>query len=96
MNKLIGRTQSYGDAYIAEDTQQGTTVAIVKDATYLNVMAAAPELLQALKALLQSGESTNAAFYVKGTKRALLAAFEGQKELLRNASEAVSKAEGGE
>lgn len=60
------------------------------------LIAAAPELLEALTALLDSGQRTNAAFYGAGTRKALAAAFDGQKALLQQARAAIAKATGGD
>jgi hypothetical protein len=59
------------------------------------LLAAAPELLEALELLLESSARTNEAFYVHGTRKALRAAFTGQKELLQKVRAAIAKAKGG-
>lgn len=56
------------------------------------LIAAAPEMLEALEALLKSGEETNYAFYAVGSAKALKAAFHGQKELLHKARSVIEKA----
>ncbi len=57
MNNLIGKQNEGGDGLIYEDeASAGATVAIVKDARYLNVMAAAPELLASLKELVDDAQ----------------------------------------
>lgn len=55
---------------------------------------AAPDLLEALKALVAHGSAVNTAFYVDGTSKAMKAAMQGQKELLQAARAAISKATG--
>ena len=46
-------------------------------------------LLEALQALVTQNENINAAFYGSGTRTAMRAAMEGQKELLQNARAAI-------
>ena len=59
------------------------------------LLAAAPELLEALEGLLLNGEETNRAFYVDGQRSALQKAFMGQKALLQKARAAIARAKGG-
>ena len=63
---------------------------------HASLMAAAPELLATLETLLENAEQTNTAFYVNGTTKALRAAFQGQKDKIREARAAIAKAKGGE
>lgn len=79
---------------IYRDDEQTDKVAEAWRGEDAKLIAAAPELLAALEALLESGEKTNRAFYVDGKKSALLIAFEGQTVLLQNARDAIRKAKG--
>ena len=56
------------------------------------LIAAAPEMLAALKALTEHSSGTNTAFFVKGTSKAMHAAMQGQKALLDAARAAIAKA----
>ena len=50
----------------------------------------APEVLEALKALLAHSEKVNTAFYGRGTAKAMREAMEGQRELLQQARAAIA------
>ena len=58
------------------------------------LLAAAPELLEALEGLLLNSEETNRAFYVDGKRGSLQQAFVGQKALLQKARAAIARAKG--
>ncbi len=48
-------------------------------------------LVKALEALLKKHEEINYAFYVSGTRKVVLAAMKGQKELMQQAREVLAK-----
>lgn len=66
------------------------------DTANARLIAAAPELLEALNGLLAHSESVNRAFFVDGTAKAMRAAMTGQKDLLNQARAAIAKARGNE
>ena len=62
----------------------------------IRLIAAAPELLEALAALTQHSANVNTAFFVKGKPSDVRAAMAGQKQLLDAARAAIAKATGQE
>lgn len=75
-----------GVQYAARDLDEARANALL--------IAAAPELLEALKDLLKHSEKVNYAYYVENRSKALMTAMQGQKELLQNARTAIAKAIG--
>lgn len=77
------------------DEASGRNVAVTYDAADAPLVAAAPDLLDALDRLLRHCEGTNTAFYVTNKPAALREAFKGQKEAMQAARAALAKARGG-
>ena len=91
METLMGKAQKYGDAYIAEDTPRGRTVAIVKDENYLHVLAAAPDMLRALEKAAHELKSFR--FHLSGASMSVHAGMCLQ-HAERYLSDAIDKAKG--
>lgn len=84
-----------GVAECVEHVGFGVVGAVIdrhEDKLLLRMTLAAPDLLAALKGLLESAERTNKAFYVDGKAAALRTAFTGQRELMQAARAAIAKA----
>ena len=55
------------------------------------LIAAAPEMVELLAAMLKHAEGTNVAFYGVGKRNAMIKAFAGQKELMQAARALLAK-----
>jgi hypothetical protein len=75
------------------DDTTGASIAVAYDKEDAPMLAAAPELAEAVRRLVAHAEGTNMAFYAEGTARALKAAFTGQKEILSDARALLAKLE---
>jgi hypothetical protein len=78
----------------AEQTGERVATAFVSDFN-AHLIAAAPDLLQALTTLLAHSANVNTAFYGSGKPKDVRAAMDGQKPLLQQARAAIAKATAG-